>query len=173
MRDQARLSRTERGVVESLLRRGSRLGKYRLERVLGRGSASSVWRARDVVEKRLVALKNVTYNEPFFPGHFPGVPTMPGVLMLEALAQACGLLAVMRSGLRADSGLLLYFAGIDEARFKRPVVPGDQLVLTGTLIKQKRDIWKFDARATVGEELACEAKMICVLRHPANMKDRG
>lgn len=124
-------------------------------------------------DQHLVAIKNVTYNEPFFPGHFPGVPTMPGVLMLEALAQACGLLAVLRSGLRADSGLLLYFAGIDEARFKRPVVPGDQLILTGTLIKQKRDIWKFDARAMVGDELACEAKMICVLRHPANMKDRG
>jgi 3-hydroxyacyl-[acyl-carrier-protein] dehydratase len=122
---------------------------------------------------RLTALKNVTYNEPFFPGHFPGVPTMPGVLILEAMAQACGLLAVLRSGLRADSGLLLYFAGIDEARFKRPVVPGDQLRFEVVLEKQKRDLWKFAALAKVGEELACSATMMCVLRHPSLMKDRG
>lgn len=122
---------------------------------------------------RLTALKNVTFNEPFFPGHFPGVPTMPGVLILEAMAQACGLLAVLRSDLRADSGLLLYFAGIDEARFKRPVVPGDQLRFEVVLEKQKRDLWKFSAVAKVGEETACSATMMCVLRHPSLMKDRG
>lgn len=112
----------------------------------------------------LTALKNVTYNENFFPGHFPGLPTMPGVIMLEAMAQACGLLAIMKSGLRADSGLILYFAGIDNCRFKRPVIPGDQLTFLVKLQKQKRDLWKFTAQAKVGEELACEAEMICVLK---------
>lgn len=114
----------------------------------------------------LTAIKNVTFNEGFFPGHFPGVPTMPGVLILEAMAQACGVLAVLRSGVRPESGMILYFAGIDNARFKRPVVPGDQLVLAAHLEKQKRDLWKFSARATVAGELACEAEMMCVLRPP-------
>ncbi len=114
----------------------------------------------------LTALKNVTYNEPFFPGHFPGVPTMPGVLVLEAMAQASGILAVLKSGVRPESGLILYFAGIDHARFKRPVVPGDQLVFHVTLDKHKRGLWKFKTTATVSGELACEAEMICVLKHP-------
>lgn len=114
----------------------------------------------------LTAIKNVTYNEPFFPGHFPELPTMPGVLMLEALAQASGIHAVLSSGLRVESGMILYFAGIDAARFKRPVVPGDQLLLHVTLDKHKRDVWKFKTRATVGDELACEAEMMCVLRDP-------
>ena len=117
-------------------------------------------------ETRLVGIKNVTYNEPFFPGHFPDLPTMPGVLILEALAQAAGLLAVLRSGLRPESGLILYFAGIDNARFKRPVIPGDQLMLHAELEKNKRDVWKFKTRAMVGNELACEAEMMCVLRNP-------
>ncbi|MDD3762700.1 MAG: 3-hydroxyacyl-ACP dehydratase FabZ [Nevskiales bacterium] len=112
----------------------------------------------------LLALKNVTFNEPFFPGHFPGVPTMPGVLMLEAMAQACGILAVQKSGLRADSGFILYFAGIDGARFKRPVVPGDQLRFRVRLEKQKRDLWKFSAEATVDGEMACSAELMCVLK---------
>lgn len=114
----------------------------------------------------LTALKNVTFNEGFFPGHFPAVPTMPGVLILESMAQTCGVLAVLKSGVRPESGMILYFAGIDYARFKRPVVPGDQLVLTAQLMKQKRDLWKFSARAKVGDELACEAEMMCVLRPP-------
>lgn len=114
----------------------------------------------------LTAIKNVTYNEPFFPGHFPNVPTMPGVLILEAMAQACGILAVLKSGVRPESGMILYFAGIDYARFKRPVVPGDQLMIPVVLRKQKRDLWKFTAKAMVGDELACEAEMMCVLKHP-------
>lgn len=114
----------------------------------------------------LTALKNVTYNEPFFPGHFPAVPTMPGVLILEAMAQASGILAVLKSGVRPESGLILYFAGIDEARFKRPVVPGDQLLFHVTLDKHKRDLWRFRTTAKVGDELACEAIMMCVLKHP-------
>lgn len=116
----------------------------------------------------LKAIKNVTYNEAQFPGHFPAVPTMPGVLILEAMAQACGILAVMRAGLSAESGQILYFAGIDYARFKRPVVPGDQLVFEVRLDKHKRDLWKFLARATVDGELVCEAEMMCVLRLPVS-----
>ena len=116
----------------------------------------------------LKAIKNVTYNEAHFPGHFPAVPTMPGVLILEAMAQACGILAVLKSGVRPESGLILYFVGIDSARFKRPVVPGDQLVFDVRLDKQKRDLWKFVARATVDGELACEAEMMCVLRSPVS-----
>ena len=117
-------------------------------------------------ENTLTAIKNITYNEPFFPGHFPGLPTLPGVIMLEALAQACGLLAVIKSGLRPESGLILYFAGIDHARFKRPVVPGDTLTFKVELLKQKRDLWKFATRALVGDDLACEAEMMCVLKLP-------
>jgi 3-hydroxyacyl-[acyl-carrier-protein] dehydratase len=113
---------------------------------------------------RITAIKNVTYNEPFFVGHFPDLPTMPGVLMLEALAQVSGLLAVRKSGLTAEAGLVLYFAGIDNARFKRPVVPGDQLVMHSVLEKHKRDLWKFTTRAMVGDALACEAEMMCVLK---------
>jgi 3-hydroxyacyl-[acyl-carrier-protein] dehydratase len=114
----------------------------------------------------LTALKNVTYNESHFPGHFPKTPTMPGVLILEAMAQACGILAVMKSGVKADSGMILYFVGIDSARFKRAVVPGDQLIFDVQFLKQKRDLWKFSAKASVDGELACEAEMMCMLRPP-------
>ncbi|MDP9141073.1 MAG: 3-hydroxyacyl-ACP dehydratase FabZ [Pseudomonadota bacterium] len=114
--------------------------------------------------KVLTAIKNVTYNEPFFPGHFPGLPTMPGVIILEAMAQACGILAIQRSGMRKESGFILYFAGIDECRFKRPVVPGDRLTFRVELLKQKRDLWKFSAQASVDGELACSAEMLCVLK---------
>lgn len=114
----------------------------------------------------LKAIKNVTFNEGHFPGHFPAVPTMPGVLILEAMAQACGILAVIKSGVRPESGLILYFAGIDHARFKRPVVPGDQLVFDVKFEKSKRDLWKFSAKATVDGDLVCEAEMMCVLRPP-------
>ena len=119
------------------------------------------------VGERVVCIKNVTYNENFFVGHFPELPTMPGVLILEALAQASGILAVLKSGLRADSGLILYFAGIDNCRFKKPVVPGDQLLLHAQLEKQKRDLWKFRTHATVNGVVVCEADMMCVLKTPA------
>ena len=114
--------------------------------------------------KQIDAIKNVTYNEPFFVGHFPDVPTMPGVLILEALAQASGILAVVTEKVEANSGFILYFAGIDEARFRKPVYPGDQLLLHSEILKHKRDIWKFRTRATVNETLVCEADMLCVLR---------
>lgn len=122
--------------------------------------------------KTLTALKNVTYNEPFFVGHFPLVPTMPGVLMLEAMAQACGIQAVLDTGIRPESGMILYFAGIDNARFKRPVVPGDQLIFHVELEKQKRNLWKFKTRAMVGDDLACEADLMCMLKEPSR-KDAG
>jgi 3-hydroxyacyl-[acyl-carrier-protein] dehydratase len=114
----------------------------------------------------LQALKNVTYNEGFFPGHFPGTPTMPGVLILESMAQASGMLAVLRSGVSADDGMIFYFSGIDHARFRRPVVPGDQLIIDVKFLKQKLDLWKLAAKASVGGELVCEADMMCVVRPP-------
>lgn len=110
------------------------------------------------------ALKNVTVNEPFFTGHFPHRPVMPGVLMLEALAQAAALLAFDTLGQTPDDNTVYYFAGIDGARFKRPVEPGDQLILDVTLDRMKAGIFKFKARALVGEELAVEAELMCTMR---------
>lgn len=104
------------------------------------------------------ALKNVTYNEPFFPGHFPEQPVMPGVLIIEALAQA-GLVLGHRT-VEAEGGTIVYFAGINKARFKRRVVPGDQLTLDVTIGQAKRRIWRFDAEAWVGDELACSAQLM-------------
>ena len=113
---------------------------------------------------RIVALKNVSMNEPFFTGHFPHRPVMPGVLMLEALAQAAALLAFDTLGVTPDDKTVYYFAGIDGARFKRPVEPGDQLMLHVELDRMKAGIFKFKARAKVGEELAVEAELICTMR---------
>ena len=114
--------------------------------------------------QRIVALKNVSMNEPFFTGHFPHRPVMPGVLMLEALAQAAALLAFDTLGVTPDDKTVYYFAGIDGARFKRPVEPGDQLMLHAELDRMKSGIFKFKARAMVGEELAVEAALICTMR---------
>lgn len=99
--------------------------------------------------KYLIGYKNVTYNEPYFTGHFPQRPVMPGVLILEALAQATGILAFRTVGKIPDENSLYYFVGVDNARFKQPVNPGDQLQLKVTYIKQKRGIWKFDGEALV------------------------
>lgn len=112
----------------------------------------------------ITALKNVTVNEPFFPGHFPGQPVMPGVLILEALAQA-GLILGMRT-VDADDGTIVYFAGIDKARFKRQVVPGDQLLLKLSIGSAKKRLWRFDAEAWVGDELACRAQMMAIPGKP-------
>lgn len=109
----------------------------------------------------LKGLKNVTYNEPFFPGHFPHHPVMPGVLILEALAQATGILAFKSSNKVPDDNSLYYFAGIDKARFKKPVGPGDQLILEVSVIREKRGIWKFDCVAKVDDELAASAQLMC------------
>lgn len=110
--------------------------------------------------KSLVALKNVTMNEPFFTGHFPQRPVMPGVLILEAMAQAGGVLAYKSTNTSPDDGVLYYFAGIDNARFRRVVEPGDQLRLEVKVLKNKRDIWKLEGSAYVGDELACSAEFM-------------
>ena len=115
----------------------------------------------------VTALKNVTFNEQFFQGHFPGMPVMPGVLILEALAQACGVLASETAKTSAAEGVILLFAGIDKARFKRQVVPGDQLRLQGELVKRKREIWCFSTQATVDGAVACKADMMCAIRNLA------
>ena len=114
--------------------------------------------------KSIQALKNVTINEPFFEGHFPHRPVMPGVLMLEALAQTAALLAFETLDVVPDEKAVYYFAGIDAARFKRPVEPGDQLILNIELSRMKAGIFKFKAWATVGEELAVEAELMCTMR---------
>jgi 3-hydroxyacyl-[acyl-carrier-protein] dehydratase len=114
--------------------------------------------------KSIRALKNVTINEPFFEGHFPRRPVMPGVLMLEALAQAAALLAFDATGSIPDEDSVYYFAGLDAVRFKRPVVPGDQLILEVELLRTKAGVFKFKARALVGEEVAVQAEIICAVR---------
>ncbi|MEO7056356.1 MAG: 3-hydroxyacyl-ACP dehydratase FabZ [Caldimonas sp.] len=114
--------------------------------------------------KRIVALKNVSANEPYFVGHFPHRPVMPGVMILEALAQTAALLSFDAVGAVPDDKSIYYFAGIDSARFKRPVEPGDQLTLRVTLDRAKSGIFKFTAQAAVGEELACEAALMCAVR---------
>lgn len=112
----------------------------------------------------LVAIKNVTINEPFFPGHFPHRPVMPGVLILEALAQATGLLAFETVGAAPDAGTLYYFVGIDKARFRRPVEPGDQLRMEVKLLRTMRGMWKFEACAYVDGDVACDAELMCAAR---------
>ena len=112
----------------------------------------------------LVALKNVTINEPFFVGHFPGRPVMPGVLILEALAQAAGVLAYKSTNTVPGDGVLYYFAGIDKARFRRVVEPGDQLRLEVKVIKTKREMWKLEGKALVDGELACSAELLSARR---------
>ena len=114
--------------------------------------------------KRIKALKNVTINEPFFTGHFPHRPVMPGVLMLEAMAQTAALLSFAAEGAAPDNKSVIYFAGIDGARFKRPVEPGDQLVMDVTLDRARAGIYKFKGVARVGEDIACEAELMCTMR---------
>jgi len=110
--------------------------------------------------KRIEAVKNVTVNEPFFPGHFPGNPVMPGVIILEALAQAAAILAFKTAGVVPDENSRFYFVGIDNARFRRPVVPGDRLVLKATLERAIRGIWKFETAAEVDGTVAASATMM-------------
>jgi 3-hydroxyacyl-[acyl-carrier-protein] dehydratase len=117
--------------------------------------------------KRIKALKNVTINEPYFVGHFPHRPVMPGVLMLEALAQTAALLSFDAAGVTPDEKTVYYFAGIDGARFKRPVEPGDQLVMDVTLERAKAGIYKFKATARVDGEIAVEADLMCTMRRLA------
>jgi 3-hydroxyacyl-[acyl-carrier-protein] dehydratase len=114
--------------------------------------------------KSIKALKNVTINEPFFVGHFPRRPVMPGVMMLEAMAQTAALLSFASHDVSPDSNSVYYFAGIDSARFKRPVEPGDQLIMDVTLERAKAGIYKFKGVAYVGDEIACEAELMCTMR---------
>lgn len=114
--------------------------------------------------KCIKALKNVTINEPFFNGHFPHHPVMPGVLMLEAMAQAAALLAFDVMGVTPDDKTVYYFAGIDSARFKRPVEPGDQLIMDVNLIRSKSGIFKFAGVTRVDGNIACEAELMCTMR---------
>ncbi len=116
------------------------------------------------VGKTLTALKNVTNNEPYFQGHFPGRPIMPGVLILEAMAQATGILAFKTAGHVPDGSSLYYFVGIDSARFKQPVIPGDQLIIQVDFVKEKRGIWKFDGEARVDDNVVCSAVLMCAER---------
>ncbi len=112
-------------------------------------------------EKRIVGIKNVTFNEPFFPGHFPGKPIMPAVLILEALAQTGGILAFKSfPALKGD----VRFVGIDNARFRRPVIPGDQLKLVLEVIKHRREVWVFKAEAFVDEHRVAEAQLMATLQ---------
>lgn len=114
--------------------------------------------------KNIVALKNVTINEPFFMGHFPHHPVMPGVLIIEALAQAAAILSFKTTNSKTDDNSVYYFVGIDEARFKKPVSAGDQLILKVAIERQVRGIWKYSAQAEVEGQIVSEAKLMCTVR---------
>ena len=118
--------------------------------------------------KAITAIKNVTINEEFFNGHFPNKPVMPGVMTIEALAQTSALLAFLTMGQKPDENAVVYFLGIDKARFKRPIEPGDQLRMHVEILRQSRGIWKFHARATVDDQLAVEAELMCTMRNIAD-----
>tara|TARA_B110000977_G_scaffold117096_1_gene151252 strand:- start:149 stop:589 length:441 start_codon:yes stop_codon:yes gene_type:complete len=112
----------------------------------------------------IVAYKNVTVNEPFFNGHFPDHPVMPGVLILEAMAQAAGILGFKTMDKTPQDGSIYYFVGSDKLRFKRPVVPGDKLQLEAAMMSEKRGIWKFECRASVDGQLVASATILCADR---------
>jgi len=117
--------------------------------------------------KRIVAIKNVSINEPFFPGHFPNRPVMPGVLILEAMAQVAAILSFKTAGTKPDANSVYYFVGIDKARFKKPVEPGDQLRLEVEITRTLKGIWKFAAKAFVVNQLVAEADIMCTVRNVA------
>lgn len=119
------------------------------------------------LHQRIKALKNVTINEPFFVGHFPSRPVMPGVLMLEALAQAAAILSFESADAEPGDDTVVYFAGIDNARFKRPVGPGDQLILEAVIDRAKSGIFRYKTRATVDGALVAEADLMCTMRKVA------
>ncbi|KAA0874673.1 3-hydroxyacyl-ACP dehydratase FabZ [Nitrincola tapanii] len=112
----------------------------------------------------VVAIKNVSINEPFFNGHFPEHPVMPGVLLVEAMAQAAGILGFKTMDKRPQDGSIYYFVGADDLRFKRPVVPGDQVKLEAKVLSERRGIWKFAVQASVDGQLACSATILCADR---------
>lgn len=112
----------------------------------------------------LTAIKNITVNEPQFPGHFPQQPIMPGVLMVEAMAQAAGILAFKTDNIVPGEDSTYYLAGIDKTRFKKPVVPGDQLRMEIKLLKSKRGIWVFEGKACVGDDLCVSTELMCTVK---------
>ena len=114
--------------------------------------------------KEIVALKNVTINEPFFPGHFPYHPVMPGVLIVEAMAQAAAILSFKTMGVKPSDDSVYYFAGIDSARFKKPVSPGDQIVFNVNIDRILKGIWKYSGVARVDGSIVAEAQMMCILK---------
>ena len=114
--------------------------------------------------ERIVAIKNVTINEPFFVGHFPHSPVMPGVLIIEAMAQAAGVLGFKMMDASPEDGTLYFFVGSDKLRFRQPVVPGDRLDLHARFLSSKRGIWKFECQAMVGDVTVCSAEIICAER---------
>ena len=114
--------------------------------------------------KNISALKNVSMNEPFFSGHFPHYPVMPGVLIIEALAQAAAILTLRTANLTTDDDSLYYFVGIDGARFKKPVQPGDQLILKATILRERIGIWKYAVQAEVDGRVVTEAELMCTMR---------
>jgi 3-hydroxyacyl-[acyl-carrier-protein] dehydratase len=117
------------------------------------------------IDDSLTALKNVTVNEPFFQGHFPERPIMPGVLILEAMAQASAVLFYESLGETRPEGNIIYlFVGVDKARFKRPVEPGDQLIISTKLLRKMKNIWKFDCIAKVGDEVCCTCEVMCTYK---------
>jgi 3-hydroxyacyl-[acyl-carrier-protein] dehydratase len=118
--------------------------------------------------KRITAIKNVTINEEFFNGHFPYKPVMPGVLMIEALAQTAALLSFLTTGQKPDENSVVYFIGIDGARFKRPVEPGDQIRMDVEILRCARGIWKYKAQASVDGQIAVEAELMCTMRSAAD-----
>jgi 3-hydroxyacyl-[acyl-carrier-protein] dehydratase len=115
-------------------------------------------------DETLTAIKNVTINEPFFQGHFPYHPVMPGVLIVEAMAQACGILSIKSMDTLPNENSVYYFVGIDKARFKRPVTPGDQLRIQVQIKRKMRGIWQFEGEAYVGEDLCCSAELMCTFK---------
>ena len=115
-------------------------------------------------DESLTAIKNVTINEPFFQGHFPRHPVMPGVLIVEAMAQVCAILSLKSLGATPKEDSVFYFVGIDKARFKRPVEPGDQLMLKATVKRKMKGIWLFESNAYVGDELCCSAELMCTYK---------
>ena len=116
------------------------------------------------IGKEIIALKNVTINEPFFPGHFPHHPVMPGVLIVEAMAQAAAILSFKTMGAKPTDDSVYYFAGIDSARFKKPVSPGDQVILKVKIDRILKGIWKYTGVATVDGVVVAEASMMCILK---------
>lgn len=115
-------------------------------------------------DKRLVAIKNVTINEPYFPGHFPSIPVMPGVMIIETMAQACAILSMVTLNVVPNDESIYYFLGIDKARFKRAVSAGDQLRLEATIKRKLKGVWQFEAVATVDGEICCTADLMCTYK---------